>query len=284
MRVCRFSSRRGVVSGLVGAALLLVSAGGRADDIRTPPPVPPLAPAPTLDFSVKTAPYRPIAGGAATLTVTLKPTTTPVGKEKHLLAGLFIVREDLGQLFFDEPAATATDNTTFEDKISLPSGGEWRVFGSVMTLADPHSSVGTESIVGPVKVSIDGARTVREPMIPQMLPSVRVGTYTLSLKQPTRITTGDEQKLAFTLLDGQTQEVSDMDIWRDSLAHLVLVDRDAKTLLHITPDRSDPRTGRTGTLVFPTRFPKAGIWRGWVLFHRNAQVCSLPIVLRVLGH
>ena len=122
---------------------------------------------------------------------------------------------------------------------------------------------------------------MREPLIPQMMPSVRNSSHSLNLKQPTRIVAEDMQQLVFTLQDTQGQQVSDMDIWRDALAHLVLVDKDAKTLLHVTPDRADPRTGRTGTLVFPTRFPKAGVWRGWVLFHRNAQAFTLPLVFRV---
>jgi hypothetical protein len=137
--------------------------------------------------------------------------------------------------------------------------------------------------MGPVKLSIDGARPVREPLIPQVVPTVRINGYSLSLKQPARIIAGTDQQLAFMLLDPQTQQVSDMDIWRDALAHLVLVDKDMKTLLHITPDPNDPRTGRTGTLVFPARIPKAGIWRGWVLFRRTGQVFTMPLVLRVLN-
>lgn len=276
MRVCLCPAGKSIAFGVIVAlALIPKPPGARADDTKKVSV--PTAPGP-LSFSIRTSPYRPIAGSAATLTTTIKAADTGI---KRILGGLFFVREDLGQLIFEEP--TRKDDSTSEDTVTLPSGGEWRVFGSVITEVNADKGETAETVVGPLKLSIDGARPVREPLIPQVTPSVRVSSYALTLKQPTRIVSGDTQTLVFTLLDGQTQQVSDMDIWRDALAHLVLVDRDTKTLLHITPDRNDPRTGRTGTLVFPARFPRAGIWRGWVLFHRSGQVFTLPLVFRVSG-
>jgi hypothetical protein len=257
------------------AALLLFVPSVRADDPKAPPS--PVVP-PQVDLSIRTSPYRPMVGNAATVTATIKaPDTT----KKRAVAGLFFVREDVGQLFFDEP--TRKDDGTFEDTITLPSGGEWRVFGNVVTEVNADKGDTAETITGPIKLTVDGVRAVREPLIPQVTPTIRNSNYSLTLKQPTRIMADDSQALVFTLLDAQAQQVSDTDIWRGALAHLVLVDKDAKTLLHVTPDTTDPRTGRTGTLVFPARLPKAGIWRGWVLFRRNGQIVNLPIVLRVSG-
>jgi hypothetical protein len=272
-----FSPRRRPLTCGICAAIALAAPAVRADDHTVSSALAPAVPAP-VGFKIKTSPYRPMAGSSATLTATIKPPDT---EKKRIVGGLFFVREDLGQLFFNEPVRREDD--TFENTVVLPSGGEWRVFGSVITELDADKGETVEMIVGPEKLSIDGARPVREPLIPQVVPTVRINNYALTLKQPTRIVAENEQKLVFTLLDGQTQQVSDMDIWRGALAHLILVDKDVKTLLHITPDPTDPRTGRTGTLVFPTRFPKAGIWRGWVLFQRTGQVFTLPLVLRVLS-
>ncbi len=219
-----------------------------------------------------------MAGGSAALTATIK---APDANKKRALTGLFFVREDLGQLIFNAPVRK--DDNTFENPVVLPSGGEWRVFGSVVTEVDEDKGETAETIVGPVKMAIDGARPVREALIPQVVPTVRVNAYTITLKQPTRIAAGTDQQLVFTLQDAQLQQVSDTDIWRDALAHLVLVDKDTKTLIHSTPDPTDPRTGRTGTLVFPARFPKEGLWRGWVLFQRTGQVYTMPLVFRVLS-
>ena len=274
MGVRLYSVRRRLICG-VFAAFVLLAPGVHADDPKT---VPVTAAPPAVDLSIRTNPYRPMAGGTTTLTATIK---SPDTDKKRALAGLFFVREDLGQLFFNEPAHK--DDNTFENTVTLPSGGEWRVFGTVVTETDAEKGESAETVVGPLKLAIDGARPVREPLIPQVVPMVRINGYSLSLKQPARIVMGDNQPLVFTLLDGQTQQVADMDIWRDALAHLVLVDKETKTLLHITPDMTDPRTGRTGTLVFPTRFPRAGIWRGWVIFHRTGQVFTMPLVLRVLS-
>jgi hypothetical protein len=278
MSVCLYPLRpdlRSTVCGAV-AAVIFLSGVARADDPK--PASVPAAP-PALQFSFRTSPYRPMAGSPATLTATIK---APDTEKKRALAGLFYVREDLGQIVFNEPIRKdEKDMATAEDAVTLPSGGEWRVFGNVVTEIDAEKGETSETIVGPVKLLIDGARPVREPLIPQMMPSVRTTAYSLNLKQPTRIIAEEAQTLIFTLQDAQGQQVSDTDLWRNALAHLVLVDKDVKTLLHITPDPTDPRTGRTGTLVFPTRFPKSGIWRGWVVFHRNAQAFTLPLVFRV---
>ncbi len=257
------------------AALLVAAPGARSDDSKTPGSAPAAAP---LEFSIKASPYRPLAGSAATVTATIRSADS---EKKRILGGMFFVREDLGQLLFHE--AARKDDRTFASAVTLPSGGEWRVFGSVVTEVDAESGQTAETIVGPVKLNIDGVRPLREPLIPQLTPSVRVNSYTLSLKPSTRIVAGSEQTLVFTLLDGQAQQVTDMDIWRDALAHLVVVDRDLKTLLHFTPDPTDPRTGRTGSLVFRARIPKEGIWRSWVLFRRGGQVFTMPLVLRVLN-
>jgi hypothetical protein len=275
MSVRFYPGHRAIVCS-VFAALLLAATGVRADDAKQPSPA---ASGPAaLDFNIKTRPYRPMPGAAATVTATIQSSDTD---KKRTLGGMFFVREDLGQLFFNE--SVRKDDSVFETNVTLPSGGEWRVFGSVITELNEDKGETAETIVGPMKLTIDGARPLREPLIPQVVPTVRISGYSLSLKQPTRIVAGKDQQLAFTLLDGQAQQVSDTDIWRDALAHLVLVDKDLKTLIHSTPDPTDPRTGRTGTLVFPARIPTPGLWRGWVLFRRSGQVFTMPLVLRVLN-
>ncbi|MBC8101843.1 MAG: hypothetical protein H7Z41_04565 [Cytophagales bacterium] len=278
MNLCQKARRIGFAGVGIAMGLAGPSFAARADAPKTrSAPAPP----PALELKIKTSPYRPSVGASVTINATVSSVDTSASTTggKRVVSGLFLVRDDLGGLFFEEP--TEKDET-FQSVLTLPSGGQWRVFGSVATEGDTEGPP-PESIVGPVTLTVDGARPLRASLIPQMMPFVRTGSYSLSLGQPTRITTGDTQRLIFTLVDNQSQQVSDMDLWRGALAHLVLVDRDLKTLIHVTPDASDPRTGRTGTLVFPTRFPKSGIWRGWVLFYRGAQVVTLPLVLRVLG-
>lgn len=227
----------------------------------------------------KASPYRPSASQAATITLTVAPAPggAALPKDKDTELGVFYVRDDVGDLYWEQ-AKAGDDGSSYTNTISFPTGGEWRVFGEIT----PQG--GNSVVTDPVKLTVDGARAVRAPLIPQVMPMQRVSGYTLTMKQPTRVVGGGEaQTLVFSLRDSHGDPVTDMDLWRGAIAHLILVDHDAKTLLHVIPDADDPRNGRTEYLVFPVRFPKDGVWRGWVVFQRGSQPVTIPFALRVSG-
>jgi hypothetical protein len=231
---------------------------------------------PPPQLQVQSNPYRPTPGQTAIVTYSLK---SPDGKQDlpaPTTLRIYIVRDDDGDLYFEQPDADSGANT-FTESFTFPSGGDWRIFGEAV--ADD----GTTRMTAPTRISVDGARPVRTPLIPQVLPLVHVGGYTLTFKEPTRVVEGDDARLVFALVDAGGNPVTDTNLWHDAIAHLILVDRDGKTLVHATPDMDDPRSGRSEYLIFPIHVPKEGIWRGWVVFERGSVPTTIPFVLRVLG-
>ena len=64
----------------------------------------------------------------------------------------------------------------------------------------------------------------------------------------------------------------DLQPYLGAMAHLMLLHQDGITFVHSHPDESDPANGQRGTLTFLARFPKPGIYRGWLQFQRADQV------------
>lgn len=237
----------------------------------------PVLPAYTLE--VRSQPHRPQVRQSATLTVKVKEkgsnkglTAFDEGRAESPLQ-FFFVREDLGAIYREMPMDRPDAEGAWTHSFAFPSGGEWRVFAAFR----PEGAF-QKQVMG-VKVTVDGVRAPRTSLTPQTAPLVREQGYTLALKT-TRLPVGQETPLLFTLTDGQGQGVTDMQLWQGALAHLVLVDRDLKSLVLAELDALDSRNGRTGSLVFKAHFPRAGIYRGWVQFQRLGQVYSIPFTIR----
>jgi len=119
------------------------------------------------------------------------------------------------------------------------------------------------------------------PINPQNLPLVRASGVTMAMKQPNRLMARQTQSLEFNVSDEQGQPITDLALWLGALAHLTFIERDAETLVRSVPDAADPRNGRSGVMTFLVRFPKPGIYKGWMQFKRNGQIATLPFVVRV---
>jgi len=238
-------------------------------------------------LNLQLEPSRPVAGETVTLTISLKDNATgqivtdyDIAHEE--LMHLVIVRDDLGEFFHEHPVfedKSLKDQTENKGKFTLkfafPNGGEWHLFADTAP-----KNAGSQVIMA--KVDVDGARGLRANLMPSVGgPLVRVGGYTLTLKQPLRLTAKEMIPITFSLVDNRGLPVNDLDLYLGSLAHLIFVERDAQTFVHSHPDESDPRNGRNGTLTFLARFPKAGTYKGWMQFKRVGILTTMPFIVRV---
>ena len=222
-------------------------------------------------------PRRPAAGDAVVMTLSIvdRASGAPIegyGVVYDSLLRVAIARDDLGAFFYEQPKLDEKTGK-FTLGFAFPNGGDWRVFAEA-------APIGAGGVVVSEKVTVEGARALREPLMPRGLPLVRSGMHVLTMK-PLKASARRTLPLTFSLADNQGRPVVDIQPWAGALAHLILIERDGQTYVHSVTDESDPRTGRTGDLVFPTRFPKSGVYKGWVQFMRLGQTHTLPFLLRV---
>ena len=67
----------------------------------------------------------------------------------------------------------------------------------------------------------------------------------------------------------QIKDPANLEPYLGALGHLILIHEDAETFVHSHPD---DRAASPGTLVFLARFPKPGVYRGWLQFQRAGKV------------
>jgi len=242
-----------------------------ADAARKPAPAP-------FTLEASTDPARPAAGKPVTITLVIRvrETDRPVtdfdtvhDKPIHLL----LVREDLGALFHEFPEPGPDGRFTL--RFTFPAGGNWRLFAEVAPRgAGPQTALAA--------LAVDGPRGMRTILVPALRPTVRQSGMTLTMN-PINLAARETLPLLFTLTDTSGRPLTDLQPWLGAVAHLFLIERDGRTLVHALPDETDPRHGRNGNLAFLVRFPKPGIYRGWTQFRRGVTAYALPFVLRVAG-
>src|SRR5205085_6913516 len=66
--------------------------------------------------------------------------------------------------------------------------------------------------------------------------------------------------------------ITNIEPWLGAMAHLILIHEDGTTFVHSHPDEADPTNGKTGQITFLARFPKPGVYRGWLQFQRGGKV------------
>lgn len=238
------------------------------DGKRKPTPKP-------FTLSVKTDPARPVAGRPVKMTIlvhsraTGKPVTDfDIVHEQKM--HLILVRDDLGAFFHEHPDLHADGRFTYT--FTFPTGGNWRVFGDVAP-----QGAGSQITMAPLVV--DGPKQPRAALAPVARPVVKDSGMVLSMK-PMTLTARKTLPVMFTLNEDSGKPVTDLQPWLGAMAHLILIEQDAATFVHSHPDEADPRNGRNGTLTFLSRFPKPGIYKGWVQFQRGGTIHTMPFVVR----
>lgn len=192
-------------------------------------------------------------------------------RKMHLL----IVRSDLG-LFAHEHPDQQPDGT-FRLRYVFPRGGEYRLFADVA----PRGA-GSQVLLAKIRVGGDagekfeiaGARPNGETAAGSL--SVRLQSPPPS-EQPARKTI----PLTFEVKDtASNAPATDLELYLGALGHLILIHADAETFVHSHPDELDPANGKAGVLRFLARFPKEGMYRGWIQLQRGGTVHTGSVLLR----
>jgi hypothetical protein len=228
-------------------------------------------------LEVRSNPTTPRAGEPAELSLVIRSRETkqPVTEfetvhEQKL--HFIIVTKDLSLFAHEHPTLGA--DGTFTLRYTFPVGGDYRLFADVA----PRGA-GSQVLMEPFKVAgAPPAETGTLQPVTLMKPAggVKIAMLTDSGKLPV----GRMMPLTFAVRDAKSNEpITDLQPWLGAMAHLILIHEDATTFVHSHPDESDPTNGHNGTLTFLARFPKPGLYKGWIQFQRKGEVQTVPFVV-----
>lgn len=228
-------------------------------------------------LEVRSNPTPPRAGEPAELSLVIRSRETkqPVTEfetvhEQKL--HFIIVTKDLSLFAHEHPTLGA--DGTFTLRYTFPAGGDYRLFADVA----PRGA-GSQVLMEPFKVA--GAPpaatgTLQPVTLMKPVGGVKIAMLTDSGKLPV----GRMMPLTFAVRDARSNEpITDLQPWLGAMAHLILIHEDATTFVHSHPDESDPNNGHDGTLTFLARFPKPGLYKGWIQFQRKGEVQTVPFVV-----
>ena len=223
----------------------------------------------------------PQAGIATTLTIIVRSRTTgqPVTefdtthtKKIHFI----VVSKDLAYFSHEHPELGADGSWTLP--YTFPTGGEYRLFADTA----PHGA-GSQVVMQPMIVG-GSAGSPGPPSVKLAPTSTIAPTDGVQVRMQTNaqtLTSGKMLPLTFDLTDAQTNlPITDLEPYLGAMAHLILVEQDAATFVHCHPDETDPMNGHKGSLTFNVRFPKAGVYKGWIQFQRAGKVSTAAFVVR----
>ncbi len=187
-----------------------------------------------------------------------------------------VVSKDLSYFSHEHPELGANGSWTLP--YTFPRGGEYRLFADTA----PHGA-GSQVVMQPITVA--GSTGVSGTSAGKLVPSAAIapvdGVQVRMQTNAQTLISGKMLPLSFTLTDVQTnQSVTDLEPYLGAMAHLILVEQDATTFVHCHPDETDPTNGHKGSITFNARFPKAGVYKGWIQFQRDGKVSTAAFVVR----
>jgi hypothetical protein len=234
-----------------------------------------------FQLDVRSSPKNPRAGEPVDFQISVrrqltKELVTSFEQVHERLMHLLIIRSDLGQFSHEHPEIDK--DGTFRIRYTFAAGGEYHFFAD-------FAPKGAGSHVLLAKVKVTGKTAARFDLssaapADQSL-SQRAGDLQVSLKLP-----GDEIPVRKTitveaqLKSEQGAPVTDLEPYLGALGHFILVHQDGVTMVHSHPDERQPNSGKDGTVSFLSRFPKAGLYRGWAQFQRSGKILTVPFILR----
>lgn len=174
------------------------------------------------------------------------------------LMHLVIVRRDLSHFAHEHPQF---EPDGFRLQYTFRAGGEYRLFADI-------APKGAGSQILMAKLNVSGA-DVKEPRFQTGPTRIELPRESWPVHKSTTV--------AFTLRDAADgRPVTDLEPYLGAPGHLMLVHEDAETFVHSHPNED----ASSGTLLFLARFPKVGVYRGWMQFRRNGQVWTASVTLR----
>lgn len=230
----------------------------------------------TLDLLANPAHPKPGESVELTLLVRSRATKEPVTTfdlSHERMMHLIIVSKDLAHFAHEHPEVSA--NGKFTLRYAFPASGEYRLFADVA----PHGA-GAQVLMQPLIVTgaSSGAETLKPNTNIEPTGGVRLALQTELSKLVARRTLS----LTFSVKSASDgAPITDLEPYLGAMAHLILIHEDATTYVHSHPDESDPVNGHNGALTFLARFPKPGLYKGWVQFQRAGKVETALFVVTV---
>jgi hypothetical protein len=221
-----------------------------------------------------TTPRRPVAGEPVEMDLSVRVASsyerrevTDFEMQHERLIHLFIVREDLAVFAHEHPEPAGPG--VFRLRYRFPRPGRYRVFADVA----PRDA-GAQVLSATVEVG--GADAPDTP---------RAGSASARASfawPPGGMPAGRTLTVEATLTDARGRPLEDLEPWLGAMAHLILVNEDARTFAHAHPDDREPHVGRAGRVPFLVRLPRPGRYRGWLQFQRGGQVETVELEVEAL--
>lgn len=188
-------------------------------------------------------------------------------KKLHLI----IASSDLS--FFDHVHPIPQSDGSLTLDYAFPHPGDYHLYADLTPKGDRNQ-------VFILPVTIPGSAPARQPFIETPAQAKNFGDYRVSLAlSPDPPVLREETQLAFTVyLKGKP--VTDLEPYLGAGGHCVILSEDSTAYLHSHP----LETGETTfgpTVVFHTRFLRAGLYKVWGQFQHHGQKLTADFTLRV---
>jgi hypothetical protein len=251
---------------------------------------------PRYSLEVSAKPKKPKAGEPAELRLVVRDrdnanaVVSTFETVHERLLHLVIVRRDLSQFAHMHPVAGP--DGSFQLAYTFAAGGDYRLFADVapkgaggQILAAKLSVSGSESGGFDIHQAWSERARSEGPQPSATQPSATAGDCRIALDSPGNVFPARKTvPVVFDIRDARTGEaVADLQPYLGAAGHLLLVHEDASTFVHAHPDEPQPsQNGReaAGRLRFLARFPKPGLYRGWVQVQRGGQVLTVDVLLQ----
>jgi hypothetical protein len=227
-------------------------------------------------LEVATRPARAKAGEPVELRLRVRNRTTrEIVKSFDVvheqLMHLLIVSRDLSQFAHEHPEMQP--NGDFILRYTFPTGGDYRLFADMAP-----KEAGAQVIVQTIKV--DGPAPRKETYQVSNQLETSEGVQAMLTNPLESLVARRAMDLVFTLKEEKTgAPVTNLEPWLGAIAHLIMIHEDATTFVHSHPDETDPQNGREGRITMMARFPRPGLYRGWLQFQRSGKIVTLPFAV-----
>ena len=161
------------------------------------------------------------------------------------LLHLILVRRDLTHFAHEHPRPNPDGSFTLQ--YTFPAPGEYRLFADT-------APQGAGSQILSANLTVSG----KSDDVPQPFAALTLTNATWPARKTIPIRMPVEEKT--------------LEPWLGAIGHLLLIHEDAQTFVHAHPDDS-------GTLTFLTRFPKPGMYRGWLQYQTAGQLHTLTLTM-----
>jgi hypothetical protein len=211
-------------------------------------------PPPRFRLELSAEPKKPKAGQPVALSLVVRDRDTGSVREfdrmHERLLHLVMVRRDLQHFRHEHPAMDA--DGTFRLSYTFPAGGDYRLFADV-------APKGAGGQILSAHLSVAGSNVTAEEAAP--------ADTTVDVVSPTgALPVRKTAPIEFRVRDARSGERPvDLEPYLGVAGHLMLLHEDAATFVHCHP-------GDDGALRFLARFPKPGIYRGWLQVQRAGTV------------